>query len=388
MGEFYITDEQLKEMRALPLNDKIQLSVAKILQTINITNGNIYVAYSGGKDSGIILDLVAHTWSITKHKDEPLYVGFANTGMEYKGMVDFVKSFVKTTGEKYGIEVKLVITQPKKTFKKVLEEEGYPVASKWTAEYIRRARAQITEAGLSMQDVLTRADGSRESYKWLIRHGLTQTTAVAIVGGFESNDGWKRSKKFTIAKRWLPLVWAPFKVSNKCCAFLKKQPQHELEKLGRSSVTGLMAEESQLREHQYMTHGCVNVIANGQVKAQPMGFWTFQDVCEYYYKFPEIPLFSAYGKAVKNEDGTYGLDGKTLRTGCKLCLFGCAFKDNGIHKLRELEPHTCEVALRPLEQGGFGYGQVIDYLNTYCGCDIDLGQNGEQLNVFNCEGHF
>ena len=45
--------------------------------------------------------------------------------------------------------------------------------------------------------------------------------------------------------------------------------------------------------------------------------------------------------------------------------------------MKYVEPKTCAIALKPLSEGGFGYGEVISYLNENCKCDIDLGQYEE-----------
>lgn len=380
--EFYFTEEQLKALQALPLEEKIQTSLAKILQTFSLTNGNIYVAYSGGKDSGVLLDIVAHAWSITKHREKPLLIGFANTGMEYMGMIQFVKDFVELIEERYSIKTRLIITNPKKTFKEIIVEDGYPVVSKMSAEHIRLIRNQLQLAGLAREEVEDHLAPTMANYEWFIKKGVSRwaTVLLTTVKPDGSLVGKGHSK---LAKRWLPLLWAPFKVSENCCKHLKKRPQREMGEAmgGASPILGTMADESWHRRFMYLKHGCVNVIGVGKVRTTPLGFWTAQDIYEYYYKFPEIPLFRAYGKAIKTDEGAYQLNGLMNRTGCKLCMFGCAYKDSGIHYLKDVEPHACEVALRPLDEGGFGYADVIEYLNTYCGCDIDLGQDGIQLNI-------
>ena len=180
MEDFYFTGEQLAEMQALPLTEKIQISVAKILQMISVTNGNIYVAYSGGKDSGVVLDMVAHTWSITRHKDKPLLVGFANTGMEYKGMIDFIKSFVRTEGEKYGIKTELITTNPSKKFRDILIEDGYPVATKITAEHVRLIRQQVEKAGLKKAEVMDHLEPNEANHKWFCDAGVSKWAATLL----------------------------------------------------------------------------------------------------------------------------------------------------------------------------------------------------------------
>lgn len=117
--------------------------------------------------------------------------------------------------------------------------------------------------------------------------------------------------------------------------------------------------------------GCVFETSKGKYKGKPIGFWSEQDILHYLKKY-ELPIFSYYGEIIEN-NGVFSLTGMK-RTGCKLCLFGCQFENNGIHLLKELEPLVCKVLLKPIEDGGFGYKEVIDYLNQHCNCNIDLGQ--------------
>ena len=50
--------EQLEEMQRLPLSRKIQITTARIIEWYQHYDGKVYVAFSGGKDSTVLLDIV------------------------------------------------------------------------------------------------------------------------------------------------------------------------------------------------------------------------------------------------------------------------------------------------------------------------------------------
>ena len=68
-------------------------------------------------------------------------------------------------------------------------------------------------------------------------------------------------------------------------------------------MTGEMAEESNLREQEYLKHGCNKVFDNGSVRSKPMGSMTKQGVL-YGIKYFNIPICSDYGEIVC-ENGLY-----------------------------------------------------------------------------------
>ena len=48
----------LKQRQALPLNLKVELTKRRIREFYEHFNGNVYVSFSGGKDSTVLLDIV------------------------------------------------------------------------------------------------------------------------------------------------------------------------------------------------------------------------------------------------------------------------------------------------------------------------------------------
>jgi len=108
----------LKELTSLPLAKKIEISKDYIAEWYNHFDGNVYVSFSGGKDSTVLLDLVRSVY--------PEVEGvFSDTGLEYPEIRQFVKKFDNIT-----------TVRPKKSFKWVIENCGYPVVSKQVAYYI------------------------------------------------------------------------------------------------------------------------------------------------------------------------------------------------------------------------------------------------------------
>ena len=124
--KFTATD--LKSMQSEPLEWKIQTTIAKIMEYYNHFDGQVYVAFSGGKDSTVLLDIVRQV-----HPEVPAI--FVDTGLEYPEVKDFVKSWDNVE-----------IVRPRKTFRQVIEEFGYPLVSKKIAGYVATAKRNPNSA--------------------------------------------------------------------------------------------------------------------------------------------------------------------------------------------------------------------------------------------------
>lgn len=114
--------QRLKELQALPLHRKIAITQARIIEWYNHWNGNVYISFSGGKDSTVLLD-------ITRKIFPDIPAVFSNTGLEYPEIRAFAKSHDNVeTGS------------PKMRFDEVIRTYGYPLVSKEVAEAIHYAR--------------------------------------------------------------------------------------------------------------------------------------------------------------------------------------------------------------------------------------------------------
>ena len=119
--------KRLEELRALPLERKIQISQARIIEWYNHWHGNVVVSFSGGKDSTVLLHLVRSIFPDVK-------AVFSNTGLEYPELQRHVMSIENVD-----------IVRPSMRFDEVISTYGYPLIGKEVAEaiyYARRIRSQ------------------------------------------------------------------------------------------------------------------------------------------------------------------------------------------------------------------------------------------------------
>ena len=58
--------EELEEMQRLPLQRKIQITTARIIEWYQHYDGKVYVAFSGGKDSTVLLDIVRRIYPMER----------------------------------------------------------------------------------------------------------------------------------------------------------------------------------------------------------------------------------------------------------------------------------------------------------------------------------
>lgn len=118
--------QRLKELQSLPLERKIQISQARIIEWYIKFNGNVFISDSGGKDSAVLRDLVHRIYP-----DVPCV--FSNTGLEYPEIQKLAK------------EHNAEFLYPKMPFPQVVTEYGYPLVSKEIALAISYARRNKNE---------------------------------------------------------------------------------------------------------------------------------------------------------------------------------------------------------------------------------------------------
>jgi 3'-phosphoadenosine 5'-phosphosulfate sulfotransferase (PAPS reductase)/FAD synthetase len=74
----------LKQLQSIPLSQKILMTQARIREWYEYFDGNVYVSFSGGKDSTVLKHIVDGIYD-----DIPAV--FVNTGLEYPEIQKFVR---------------------------------------------------------------------------------------------------------------------------------------------------------------------------------------------------------------------------------------------------------------------------------------------------------
>ena len=341
----------LRQLQALPLDAKVLMTQQRIREWHDHWHGDVYISFSGGKDSTVLTHLVHDMYP-----DVPLV--FANTGLEYPE----IQAFARQMGAEF--------VRPKMSFSEVISNYGYPIIGKEIAEAISYARRIVlnSEGGGGTQekkrtemrgeriDRTSRTDRVEESESHR-EYSATQTTrknreAIRRRSDINGNRShYERSKDSEInswgsdgigvgfsqfnKKKWLPLCnETQFKISHYCCNVMKKSPMGIYQrKTGLRPFIGTMAEESRMRAQAWIRHGC-NSFEGHKQTSQPMSFWTEQDVL-HYIKREGIEICSVYGDILASDDTGMlyepipGVECDLKCTGCQRT--GCVFCGFGIH---------------------------------------------------------
>lgn len=117
-----IKEYQLKQLQALPLEIKIAKTKQRIREFYNELGGKVYISFSGGKDSTVLLDLV-------RQEFPNVIAVYCDTGLEYPELKEFVKK-----------QNNIEIIKPKKSFLQVIKEFGFPIISKDVSTILEYAK--------------------------------------------------------------------------------------------------------------------------------------------------------------------------------------------------------------------------------------------------------
>ncbi len=103
--EYLYTEEEVRKMWERDPETQYQIALAKCLEAITRTDGEVAVSFSGGKDSAVLLYIMASAWELSRHKERPLMVFFADTTNEFVSARKYRKEYIKWIEEKFEIKI-------------------------------------------------------------------------------------------------------------------------------------------------------------------------------------------------------------------------------------------------------------------------------------------
>jgi len=129
----------VKDEIAKPLEEKLELARQVIVKHLwEFKAEEMFVAWSGGKDSTLLLALV-------RQFEPNIPVVFNDTGIEFRETIEFVNYL---RGE---WNLNLIVTRPEITFWRVIERYGVPVTSRYSVKG-KRTKAGIPKCCYYLKD--------------------------------------------------------------------------------------------------------------------------------------------------------------------------------------------------------------------------------------------
>ena len=309
-----VQKQTLLQRQCLPLDAKVRMSLERIRAWYEHWDGEVYVAFSGGKDSLVLLDLV---WRL--YPEVPAV--FSNTGLEYPEIVQFVKEIKARNPDR-----EVIIVRPKRTFRDVVLNEGYPVVSKKISRMLR---------------ILKNEKGNPA---WANTYRLYDT-------GVKQDGTYSKASK--LPEKWRPLLQQDWSATELCCDILKKEPLDIYSKAsGRKRYMGIMAAEGGLREKR---HQC-NIFDTRDPSSAPMLFWAEQDIWDYIHA-RKLPYSKIY-------------DMGETRTGCMFCMFGVHLEagQNRFQRMAKSHPKQWDYCINDL-----GMSKVLEAIGVEYGAETAQG---------------
>lgn len=329
---------QMAAMQALPYEIKVKRAEIRAFEFIEKLDDMGLEAHVsvGGLDSIVLLQFLRR-------------IGIDIPAISVSALED--KSIQKIHKE-LGV-IRVPIGKPKT---QILNEYGFPVISKKIAGRIDTLQNPTERNKTVRHAIITGECGAQGHFAKNSRMKLPQKW-LELFGGYENeNEG----VNYRIA---------PFKVSNKCCLYMKEKPCDKWAKEHNSRpFLGLMASEGGQREEALVEHGC-NYFGKGVIRSAPFAPFLRQDLLQLALDI-DVPVPEIYGSIERDENGILYTTG-AQRTGCSMCGFGIHMekRPHRFDQLRERNPKEWEFWMYrcctdPDTGEKFGWGRVLDYIGV------------------------
>lgn len=262
---------------------------------------------------------------------------------------------------------------------KVLQELGFPVISKEKAAKIELLQNPTEKNKTVRHAIITGETGEYGGFQKNSRMKLPQKW-LELFGGYENQRENVNYKK------------PDFKVSSKCCYYLKEKPCNDWARDHNSvPFMGLMASEGGRREKSLKINGC-NYFGKSEIRSCPFAIFDRQDILKlalemdkwYQGHYSEIGceyidtiVPTIYGTIESNEKGELYTTG-AQRTGCEICGFGIHLEQrpHRFDKMYKENPKAWQYWMyeccTDVDGEKYGWGKVLSYCN--------VGWNPEDLD--------
>lgn len=285
------------------------------------------------------------------------------SSLEGKGVQAVHRQIAQEMSDRYtywsddteGLKPEVHFLKPLKSKVQVLQECGWPVLSKEIAGKIALLQNPTPENAT-------------------VRHAI-------ITGETGEYGGWQKDSRMQLSRRWLEkfggadaegaalgYAAAKFKVSDRCCYWLKEKPCDDWAREHHSvPYLGLMASEGGRREKSLKMHGC-NYWGKSTIRSAPFAIFDRQDLLQLALDLA-VPVPVEYGEIVCDPDGTLRTT-LAQRTGCTMCGFGITLerRPHRFDLLREKDPREWEFWMYNVatDENGerYGWGRILDYVGV------------------------
>lgn len=385
------TYKEVFELQKLPLETKERISIEVIRQALTLSNHVPAIAFSGGKDSQVVSDLIERNFP---EKFRKVHCIFGNTCIEFPESLKFAREYGKKHyGDNFHETELTRLEEPELRY-----------------DFARQIVAELEAEGAL--DEILKPDGKLKGQKALItaaeKRGYTLDRSNCFPKGHIKNFAYcveqygapllgKAASKLDAHRINIECflkysksdsekestneyynVLRECKFSQHCCKLLKKEPSERLQaKIGVDVIfKGLMASESKsrltsisVRGHIFESHR--DHITDGPFwHISPIALWTDDDVWEYIHKY-KLDYSPLYDITYIAEDGTTQ---NIKRNGCIVCGTDIQFKDNHLAVLRQTHPKAWKSCMER-----FGYAKQLYTL-------FRIRKNKNILNAFTDEG--
>jgi len=323
------------------------------------------LAFSGGKDSTVLLDMVRRFFP---ERLAGLVVIYGNTGVEFPECVKFARDLAREwrldfhearpgKTERVGFKYE----GQRRIWERLLQEDriGEVLKAdgklKSTLALERACPADLREE-LERERLVWR-EGTRKSYWWSVdQYGWPllgkawsrlKARRINIDTFLQFSESVSGDAKLLEYYRILRQV----KISQACCDILKKEPAERVQAgLGVDLIfKGLMASESRARTKNFLVRGYLfegrqrkHLHGAAFFHCQPMAIWTEEDVWAYIRRY-EVPYASLYDLTFVAHDGTTQ---HVKRNGCLFCATDLRYADNHLYVMRQTHRRAWETVMR------------------------------------------
>ena len=327
--------EEMVQKQMVPYEQKVQMSEQRVREFIHECKKRGYNCHVsvGGLDSIVLAKFIES-------------LGFDVPRVSASSLED--KSIQAVHKEMGCINVK-----PLKSKVNILQDEGFPVLSKKIANKINTI-ANPTEKNKTVRHAIITGECGAQGHFATDSKMRLPMRYLQLFGGLDAEGAALGYGK------------PNFKVSSRCCYYLKEKPCDDWAKEHNSvPFLGLMASEGGQRADALEENGC-NYFGKTTARSCPFAFYYHSDVVHLAVDLG-VHIPDIYGEVKQNADGEYYTTGEQ-RTGCSMCGFGIQLEDrpHRFDRLYERNPKEWEFWMTRCckhEDGTeYGWGEVLDYI--------------------------